>query len=130
MRPAPAFSISRSSNAASRSPPDFPPASSSRGALAATLLERPDLDRFVSELDGTGGGLRIVVTLRPWPVRVVLTSERFHDGLAAAVTHLPDLLSRWPDLAEVDARIDDRLLLRLLPEPPEPAFPTGGEIAS
>ncbi len=98
--------------------------------LAAILLSRPDLDRFVSELDASAGALRVAVTLRPWPVTLLVTEERFEEGLEATFGHLPDLLLHWSDLFEVDARVADRLLLRLTPDGPGPVVPTGGGVTS
>ena len=87
------------------------------GELAAGLRERPALDRLVSELDFSAGPYRIEAVLRTSPITVLLTGEDFFDQLALAVRLLPTLEARWPDLARVDARVPDRLLLSMrMPE--------------
>ncbi len=99
--------------------PEFPECARLAARLAAILLTRPDLDRFVSELDARAGPLRVVVTHRRRPVRILVVAERFEEGLEAAFRHLPALLERWPDLSRVDARVGDRLLVRRTPPFPQ-----------
>jgi len=110
--------------------PGFPGCAQIGARLAATLLGHPELDRFVSEVDGSAGPVRVTVVLRPWPVSVVLTEERFAEELGTALRHIPDLLARWPNLEEVDARVGDRLLLRLAPESDEPTTFSKEEVIS
>lgn len=107
------------------------------GRLAEALRTRPELDRLVSELDVSGGPLRIRVVLRPEPRTLLLTDKNFLEGLERVATLLPDLTRRWPGLTRVDARVPDRLLVRAdAPEGPHredrpvrrAAPPEGGQL--
>lgn len=81
------------------------------GALTAGLEGRPRLDRLVSEIRVDRGPLRLAAVLRPSGVEVLLTRERFLAGLEVVDEVLPTLLTRWPALRRIDARLPDRLFL-------------------
>lgn len=81
------------------------------GALAAALRGRPRLDRTVSEIRVGRGPLAVEVVLQPWPVTVLLTRDRFLEGLEIVDGALPGLLGRWPELERIDARVADRLFV-------------------
>lgn len=118
--------------------PDFAARAEVAGRLAAALAAAPELDRRVSELRVAKAPARIEAVLRDPPGLVLVAaaapdaagsgSVAFTDSLRRATSLLPDLLARWPDLDQLDARLPDRLLARrrsAVPreEPPPDANP-------
>ena len=102
--------------------PDFAARAEIAGRLAAALAAAPDLDRRVSELRVAAAPARIEAVLRDPPGLVLVAaaapdaagsgSVAFTESLRRATSLLPDLLARWPDLDQLDARLPDRLLAR------------------
>lgn len=114
--------------------PDFAARAAVAGRLAAALAAAPELDRRVSELRVAEAPARIEAVLRDPPGLVLVAaaapdtagsgSVAFTESLRTAMALLPDLLARWPDLEQLDARLPDRLLARrrsaVPPEEPAP----------
>lgn len=97
--------------------PDFSSRTRLAGRLAAGLRARPTLDRAVSEVDLSREPYRIEAVLRPAPIRLLLTSDGFFDQLERGIGLLRTLTGRWPDLARVDLRAPDRVVVRSGPAP-------------
>ena len=100
---------------ADRSGADFEARAALAGRLAAVLSRRPELDRFVSEMDVSHGPYRVQVIPRSPAVPILLNERGFADGLARVAVLLPELVERWPGLSRVDARVPDRFLVRTEP---------------
>lgn len=112
-----------------RSAPGFPERAALAGRVAAALSTRPGLDRLVSEINVSGGPFQLEVILRSPPLTILLTEGGFIGGLDQVAGLVPDLITRWPGLSRVDARVPDRLLVRSGPAeagPGSPARSAGG----
>jgi cell division protein FtsQ len=102
-----------------------PDAAQEAASLLAMLAKEPDLDRRVTAAVRVGG--------RRWNVRIdgridVLLPEEDPLGAWAALAHLERssaILDR--EVASIDMRLPDRLVVRLVPQPPEEAPPESGK---